>query len=80
MTTMNHWTMVNIFFIFQVSKIVGCVLEKIGQLPFTLVSGACNTFLNPTPIVLLCFDSHEYGASGANACHTYVKILNLKTS
>ena len=52
-------------FVFQVSKVVGCRLEKQADLPFSFNDGACNTFLYPTPIVLLCFDSYY----GKQACH-----------
>ena len=48
----------NIFFTFfqSVSKVVGCQLARQQDLAFDLSRPACNTFLESTPKVLLCFD------------------------
>ena len=40
---------------FKVSKIVGCQLARQPDMAFDLTLPACNTFLEPTPRVLLCF-------------------------
>ena len=37
------------------------------DMPFDLYQGACNTFLQPKPIVLLCFDYYH-----AQDCYTWV--------
>ena len=68
MTRHNYGKIVLNFF--QVSKIVGCRLERQADLPFTFEDGACNTFLSPTPIVLLCFASMQQGDGNDQACHT----------
>merc|ERR1712131_204815 len=39
----------------QISKINGCSLELIGQLPFDFERGGCGTFLFPEPRIMLCF-------------------------
>ena len=39
----------------QISKINGCSLELIGQLPFDFERGACGTILIPEPRIMLCF-------------------------
>ena len=41
---------------FKLSKIVGCKLERQGDLIFDFDKGSCNTFSQPDPKVLLCFD------------------------
>ena len=53
----------------QVSKIQGCELVQQGDLPFDFYAGSCNTFLEPTPRILLCFDfAHVW--KDAHVCHT----------
>ena len=54
------------FHILQLSKIVGCKLTRQGSLPFTANYPSCNTFLHPTPKVLICFGNYP------QICHTYV--------
>jgi hypothetical protein len=49
-----------------VSKIVGCQLVKQPDMTFDLTHPACNTFLEPTPRVLLCFSS-----SDVRSCHSF---------
>ena len=39
----------------QLSKIKGCTLERIAQLPHDFELGACGTFLFPEPRVMFCF-------------------------
>ena len=39
----------------QISKINGCSLERIAQLPHDFEYGACGTFLFPEPRVMFCF-------------------------
>jgi hypothetical protein len=66
-------TLKNIFWYFggsvsnkrQVSKIVGCKLEHQTDLTFDFTHGACNTFTQPEPKVLLCF-----GTSNEKDCRT----------
>ena len=54
------------FSIFQtVSKIVGCQLVKQSDMAFDLSHPACNTFLEPTPKVLLCFPHED-----VQGCHS----------
>ena len=48
----------------RVSKIVGCRLVKQGSMPITANYPSCNTFLQPTPKVLICF------GFSAQICHT----------
>ena len=43
--------------IIQVSKIIGCRLERQVDMSFDFTLGDCNTFVQPKPYVLLCFDS-----------------------
>ena len=49
----------------KASKIEGCKLERKEDLPFDFYLGACNTFLQPKPHVLLCFDYNN-----DKTCHT----------
>jgi len=49
----------------QMSKIEGCKLVRQGDLSFDFIDGSCNTFLEPTPRILLCF-----GSDGFKVCHT----------
>ena len=51
------------FFIFgswdyanQVSKISGCGVERIGELPFNFLRGTCNTYAFPDERIFMCFD------------------------
>ena len=50
---------------FQVSKVIGCQLVRQKDLRFKFDHGSCNTFIEPTPKVLLCFDEDE-----TQLCHT----------
>ena len=58
----------------QVSKIEGCELVLQGDLPFDYWEGSCNTFLEPTPRILLCF-----GRADSKVCHTLVHNLNVSS-
>ena len=60
----------NVLNFFQVSKIVGCRLERQADMPLTFPGGACNTFHSLTPIVLLCFASEIQGDGKDQACYT----------
>ena len=62
-----------LFVLFQASKIVGCKLERQTDLIFDFYYGACNTYNQPEPKVLLCFDS-----TNSQQCHTWVKMSNLE--
>ena len=63
------------------SKIVGCELQRQGDLPFNHISATCNTFnLYGTEKVFLCFDygtevPGDFGASDMRTCHRSVVIL-----
>merc|ERR1711990_433021 len=67
-------TLHNIFWYFggtslnsrQVSKVVGCKLERQDNLDFDFYLGSCNTFNQPDQKVLLCFDYRN-----AKQCHTF---------
>ena len=50
---------------FKVSKIVGCKLELQTLMNFDFYLGACNTFNQSDPLVLLCFDRIH-----SQECHT----------
>jgi len=50
----------------QLSKINGCKMERQPDMPFDFYKGSCNTFSEPTPRVLLCFDF-----IGDRDCHTF---------
>ena len=52
---------------FQVSKVEDCKLTKQADLPFNLELGSCNTFIEPNPKILLCFDYYE-----KQSCYTLV--------
>ena len=41
----------------QVSKVIGCGLQRIGDLAFDFVLGTCATYNFPTERILLCFAS-----------------------
>ena len=42
---------------FQISKIIGCGLKRIGDLAYEFFAGACGTFLFPQQRIFLCFGS-----------------------
>ena len=44
---------------FKASKIIGCELVRQRDMPFSFSYGSCNTFLEPNPKVLLCFDDEN---------------------
>ena len=50
----------------QISKINGCSLDKVGDLPRHFDNGACGTYLFPEERVMLCFSSEDY-----RACMSY---------
>ena len=51
----------------QYSIIEDCKIEtQWPEMPFEFYEGACNSFLKPTPKVLLCFSS----ATDGRVCHT----------
>ena len=62
------------------SKIVGCELQRQGDLPFNHISATCNTFnQDGTEKVFLCFDygtvpPGDFGASDMKTCHRSVII------
>ena len=44
----------------QYSIIRGCQVERqFSEMPFDYFRGACNSFMEPTPKVLLCFNYYE---------------------
>ena len=50
------------------SIIKDCSMElQYPDMPFDYYDGACNSFLKPTPKVLLCFSS---ASTDAGICHT----------
>ena len=49
----------------QASKIEGCMLVRQGDLDFDFTEGSCNSFLQPNPRILLCFDYYD-----SKVCHT----------
>ena len=55
----------NIVIQFQVSKIIGCKMVRQNDLAFDFNDGSCNSFVQPKPRILLCFDWHH-----ATECHT----------
>ena len=57
----------------KASKIEGCKFVTKGELPFDFQDGACNTFLEPTPRILLCFTDQSY--SDSKRCHMWA--LNI---
>ena len=65
--SLTNFRIYNLFLTFfqTVSKIVGCQLTRQSDMAFDLPYPACNTFLKPTPKVLLCFPSQD-----AQACHS----------
>ena len=56
-------------FFIQVSKIEGCKMVRKGYLSFDFVQGSCNTFLEPTQRILLCFGDY-HGYHGYRRCYT----------
>ena len=50
----------------QISKINGCSLDRVGDLPRSFGNGACGTYLFPEERVMLCFSSEDY-----RACMSY---------
>ena len=56
------------------SKIVGCTLERFGELPNEFYHGACATFefSSGEERVMFCFAS-----SGRNKCYRLAQILSL---
>ena len=44
------------YIILKVSKIVDCKLVRQNDLHFTFYAGSCNSFSEPEPMTLLCFD------------------------
>ena len=70
LAVVNKWVLwqLNYFdwmLILKASKIIGCRLERQSDLSFEFTYGTCNTFVQPTPRVLLCFPYTD-----ANLCHT----------
>ena len=60
----------SIFICFQVSKIVGCKMERQTELNFDFKEGACSTFNEPDSMILLCFDWDNN-----KECHTWVYLF-----
>ena len=50
---------------FKVSKIHGCQLVRQADMGFDFYIGSCQSFNQPTPKILLCFDYTH-----TNECHT----------
>ena len=63
--------LLDIYVLFQASKLVGCNLERQADLKFGFYRGACNTFHQPDPRILLCFDTYNN-----KQCHTLVLLQN----
>ena len=59
--SLTDFRIYNPFLIFfqTVSKIVGCQLTRQPDMDFDLTLPSCNTFLEPTPKVLLCFHQDD---------------------
>ena len=57
----------------QVSKIEGCKLTRQGDLPFDFYLGSCNSFMNPTPQIVLCFAKYA-----GKECHSWVLAINVQ--
>ena len=53
----------------QLSKIEGCKLVRQGDLSFDFGYGSCNSFLEPTQRILLCFSRYGNG-NPYKVCHT----------
>ena len=58
LTNLRIYNLFSTFFQ-TVSKIVGCQLTRQPDMAFDLTYPACNTFLEPTPKVLLCFSTSD---------------------
>ena len=54
-----------IYYIFKVSKIEGCKLVRQKNLDFDFQHGSCNSFIEPTSRILLCFSQND-----PKVCHT----------
>ena len=54
----------NLYIQFQVSKIIGCGMVRQNDLTFNFYLGSCNSFTQPKPRILLCFD-YDHGTE----CH-----------
>jgi len=52
-------------FCLKVSKIIGCQLVRQQDMIFEFYKGSCNTFTEPEPKVLLCFDLNR-----SQTCYT----------
>merc|ERR1711990_1431079 len=68
----------------QVNKIEGCKLVRQGNLSFDFRLGSCNTFIEPTPRILLCF-TYLNTSKGTKTCHSfdgenYVQVEDSKYS
>ena len=50
----------------QMSKINGCQLDRVGDLPFEFYYGACTNFMAQTEKVLMCFDINQL-----KTCHIF---------
>ena len=48
------------------SKINGCQLDRVGDLPFEFYYGACTNFISQTEKVLMCFDVNQL-----KTCHIF---------
>lgn len=55
----------SILILLKASKISGCKLEHHVDMNFNFHAGACKTFTDPDPKVLLCFDQTNH-----RQCHT----------
>ena len=44
----------------QISKINGCKLERIGDLPFTFYGGTCATYNIPYESIFMCFGNEGH--------------------
>ena len=72
LTMKDKWVYWNVYFtvtedFIKVSQIENCQMTRIGELPFKYSWGSCNTFLEPNPRVLLCFNRDD-----PKVCHTLV--------
>ena len=64
-----EWYLTDSNRLIKASKIEGCKLVEKRELPFDFKDGACNTFLEPTPRILLCFADEGYGNDDSKRCH-----------
>ena len=58
----------------QVSKIVGCELQRIGDLNYEFVMGACGTYNFPQERILLCFSFAK-----KSGCERFVILKEITT-